>query len=339
MAIKLSNNAVSHLAGTLAQADTQIILMPGEGAMFPALDPGDFFPATLVNASGNYEIVRATARSNDTLTVLRAQEGTAALAFSAGDRIELRFTAGVYDLLRQAIDAKFDKSGGAVSGDLAVDGAITQGGNQVWHAGNLDPSIYASLTGATFTGKVTGATISMAMGEDSATQGSFVCRSTGTGDNNMAGLSFYNDAYAIKMGVRADGYFGIGGWSRGLWSWYSDTNGNMVAAGNVSAYSDPRLKENVERIGGALAIIEQLDGVRFTWNDRTKLIGRPGARDIGVLADQVEAVLPEIVGRSIADEENSGEQWRVVAYDKLVPVLIEAVKELAAEMRTIVRGM
>ncbi|MNN28817.1 hypothetical protein D3C81_1423990 [compost metagenome] len=105
----------------------------------------------------------------------------------------------------------------------------------------------------------------------------------------------------------------------------------MIAAGNVGAYSDPRLKDDVARIDGALAIVQQLDGVRFTWNGKSQLIGKPGERDIGILADQVEAVLPEIVSRSVPDADNDNEQWRVVAYDKLVPVLIEAIKELAAE--------
>ncbi|CAH0532146.1 tail fiber protein [Ralstonia phage UAM5] len=95
MAIKLSNNAVSRLAAELAQGDTQIILTPGDGSMFPTLAPGDFFPATLVKTSGQYEIVRATARDVDALTVTRAQESTQAMSFATGDRIELRITAGI----------------------------------------------------------------------------------------------------------------------------------------------------------------------------------------------------------------------------------------------------
>lgn len=89
----------------------------------------------------------------------------------------------------------------------------------------------------------------------------------------------------------------------------------------------------MELIGGALDIIEQLRGVRFTWNDKTKLIGKPGQRDIGVLADEVEAVLPELVSLSMPDDDNGGQQWRVVDYAKLAPVLIEAVKELAVRVQ------
>lgn len=193
---------------------------------------------------------------------------------------------------------------------------------------------YLPLTGGAMTGLFTGRTSGMSMTQDGgAAPGSISVRASGTGDANLAGISFSNDAYSIKLGVRADGYFGLGGWSRAAWSWYSDAAGNVVAAGNITAYSDPRLKDDVERIGGALNIIEALDGVRFTWNGKTSLIGRPGARDIGVLADQVQAVLPELVALSVPDEENGGERWRTVAYDKLVPVLIEAVKELSARVK------
>jgi hypothetical protein len=307
MALKLANNAVSQLAANVAVGATTLSVTPGDGAKFPTLGAGDWFPLTVVKSSGALEIMRCTARTTDTLTVSRAQEGTAALAFSAGDRVELRWTSAAYLDVSNRADAAQTAANAAQS---TANAALPKGGG-------------------TMAGLLTGATISMSMDGNDTNSGSFKCRSTGTGDANLAGMSFNNDAYAIKMGVRADGYFGIGGWSRPAWSWYSDPNGNMVSAGNVSAYSDPLLKKDVERIRGALWIIQQLDGVRFTWNGRTHLIGRPGARDIGVLADQVEAVLPEIVGRSVPDEGNDGQQWRVVAYDKLVPVLIEAVKEIA----------
>ena len=160
--------------------------------------------------------------------------------------------------------------------------------------------------------------------------GSFIARSSGTGDSNLAGISFYNDAYAIKLGVRADGVFGLGGWSRGAWSWYSDSGGNMVAAGNVTAYSDPKLKDVTGKIDNALGIVDQLNGVRFNWKSGIPHIEvKAGKSDIGVLANEVEAVLPEIVSESINID---GDSYKMVSYEKLVPVLIEAIKELKAEV-------
>lgn len=106
MPLKLSNNAVSRLAASLTTSATTLSVMPGDGAKFPALTAGDWFPLTIVKSDGALEIVKCTARSTDTFTVTRAQEGTAALAFSAGDRVELRLTAAAVNEVNQtAINA------------------------------------------------------------------------------------------------------------------------------------------------------------------------------------------------------------------------------------------
>jgi hypothetical protein len=161
-------------------------------------------------------------------------------------------------------------------------------------------------------------------------------RNNGAG---VAAISFHcQGGYGIKLHLRSDGYFGLGGWSSSAWRWYSVPNGDMIAAGNIGAYSDPRLKEEIERIEGALDIIDKLDGVRYRWNNRSKMIGRPGERDIGVLSDQVEAVLPELVGLSAPDDENDGKQWKVVYYEKLAAVLIEGIKALRQMARTLTRA-
>lgn len=182
------------------------------------------------------------------------------------------------------------------------------------------------INGGTLTGQLIGATLSMSMSQDGgANNGSFVVRASGTGDANLAGITFHNDSYAIKLGVRADGAFGLGGWSRAAWSWYSDSSGNMVAAGNVTAYSDPRLKENFKKVEKPLDILSKLDGGTFTWKhgyQHTEC--KAGKQDYGILADQVELVMPEIVTESI---EIDGEKYKTVAYEKLIPVLIEAIKQ------------
>ena len=194
----------------------------------------------------------------------------------------------------------------------------------------ISTATQTALNGKLSTGQLTvslvGASASMGMLVNDTTTGSFICKSTGTGDANLAGITLWNDVYAAKFGVRADGYIGIGGWSRAAWSWYTDPAGNMVAAGNVTAYSDPRLKDNIRKIENPMTILNALDGVRYVWNERSKLIeAKWGQEDIGILADQVKSVLPEIVSASIKDEEN-GEVYDTVDYSKLVPVLIEAIK-------------
>jgi hypothetical protein len=97
MGLKLSNNASSTLAGAITAVATSFNVAATEGARFPALGAGDWCMATLVKiVAGNEEreIVKVTARTNDSFTVVRGQEGTTGTTFSAGDRIELRLTAG-----------------------------------------------------------------------------------------------------------------------------------------------------------------------------------------------------------------------------------------------------
>lgn len=107
--LKLTNNAVARLAGSIVAGSTSISLAPGNGALFPAITGAEHFPATLVAVDGTFEIIDVTARVGDVLTVTRAQEGTAAAAFTAGDRLELRLTAGALstelERLQTAIDA------------------------------------------------------------------------------------------------------------------------------------------------------------------------------------------------------------------------------------------
>lgn len=189
---------------------------------------------------------------------------------------------------------------------------------------------YLKLDGSnTMTGQLQGAAIASNVNQSSDTSSILVRNNGGTGDSNVAAIGFQclNNA-GIKMHLRADGYFGIGGLTQQTWKWYVAANGDMTTAGDVISYSDPRLKNDVTKIEDALAIVRGMNGVRFTWNKRSELIAnKAGVKDVGVMADEVKAVLPEVV-REIIKDENNGETYLGVAYEKIVPVLIEAIKEL-----------
>ena len=96
-----------------------------------------------------------------------------------------------------------------------------------------------------------------------------------------------------------------------------------VTAPNFVSSSDARLKSDIETIADALALVSALRGVRFTMD---------GSRQIGVIAQEVEAVLPEVVR---ADGQ-SGQLS--VAYGNIVGLLIEAIKELAARVAALEEG-
>lgn len=102
-----TNNAQGTLNAGITAVATSLTLTSGQGALFPSLSGGDWFLATIYEFSGtaevNHEIVKVTARATDTLTIVRAQEGTTGRAFSAGAPIQLRATAGTIELLRDGL--------------------------------------------------------------------------------------------------------------------------------------------------------------------------------------------------------------------------------------------
>lgn len=97
MALKLANNVSSTLDGSVAAIDTSIAVAAEEASMFPELGPDDWFPVTVVDGAGNVEIMRVTARSSATMTVVRGREGTTPLDFDGGARVEIRMTAGTFE--------------------------------------------------------------------------------------------------------------------------------------------------------------------------------------------------------------------------------------------------
>ena len=116
--------------------------------------------------------------------------------------------------------------------------------------------------------------------------------------------------------------------------------GAIYATGAITAFfSDKRLKTVSGKIENALDKVAKLSGVYYTFNDTAKSFGYDSDEvQVGVLAQDVEEVLPEIVKAAPFDlDENnnskSGENYKTVQYEKLVPLLIEAINELQAKVK------
>jgi hypothetical protein len=120
-------------------------------------------------------------------------------------------------------------------------------------------------------------------------------------------------------------------------------NGNIWASGDITAYySDMRLKTKISNIENALDKVLSLNGFYYTNNETAKEFGYNDDKvQVGVSAQEVEAILPEIVSLAAFDItgnekgemlSKSGENYKTVKYDKLVPLLIEAIKELKLEL-------
>lgn len=97
------------------------------------------------------------------------------------------------------------------------------------------------------------------------------------------------------------------------------TNGGIITATEFNATSDMRLKDNITAVQNPLDILAAISGVQFNWKAN-------GKEAVGVLAQEIEKVLPQIVN-------TNADGYKAVSYDSLIPILIEAIKELAAKVK------
>jgi hypothetical protein len=118
MTVKFTNNASATLATSINTSVTSISVTAGQGAQFPSLTSGEFFYATLVDSSNNLEIVKVTARSSDTLTVVRGQDSTTHKSYIAGDKLELRVVAAALNGMVSDASSYTDTSVGTVNTSL-----------------------------------------------------------------------------------------------------------------------------------------------------------------------------------------------------------------------------
>jgi hypothetical protein len=158
-------------------------------------------------------------------------------------------------------------------------------------------------------------------------------------------------AIGYHTGIKIGGYYGYNGtriynnsdFATQIAS-FGDGDNNFRSYYNVIAYaSDKRLKENVVNIDNALQKVMKLNGVTFDWKKEVIDLGfQPDSwHECGVLAQEVEAVLPEAVEIAPFDYDwknedgshsKSGKKYLTVKYEKLVPLLIEAMKEQQSQI-------
>jgi hypothetical protein len=167
----------------------------------------------------------------------------------------------------------------------------------------------------------------------------------GNGQNNSKNLVYHNSSRVVTLYLDNSSLFGLLDNSGGFVRWYSSNNGDFNVYGTLyQGFSDARLKANIAPISDALAKVSRINGVTFNANE---LAGSFGYKDTktqaGVLAHEIEAVLPEAVAIAPFDTDHkdgvvtskSGKNYKTVQYEKLVPLLIEAIKELAAKVEAL----
>jgi len=127
MVMKFTNNATATLASSINDSVTSLTVTTGLGTLFPTLSGGDYFYCTLSDVSGDIEIVKVTARSTDTFTIVRGQDNTTADSWAAGDKVELRLVAASLNDIPKldetnTFSARQTFTAGAVSGPWTTAG-------------------------------------------------------------------------------------------------------------------------------------------------------------------------------------------------------------------------
>lgn len=144
-------------------------------------------------------------------------------------------------------------------------------------------------------------------------------------DTGLVKLAQYNGAVAIGTGTVSSSTAELSVYGM---LYTSGPQGEIRASNEITAYfsSDARLKENIKLIENPITILDQIRGVTFDWTDE-HMASRGGEdgyfvrkHDIGVIAQEVQAVLPELVG-------TREDGYLAVKYEKMVALLIEAIKE------------
>ena len=196
--------------------------------------------------------------------------------------------------------------GAGISGAAYIGGATTITGAATLNGGVVTSTITASS--ATISGTVTAATVTMSAG----------IQNTPIGNATSSTGSFSS----LGVGTAASG-----------------TGGELRCTNAITAfYSDQRLKTEVQKIDNALDKIDQLVGVIYTQNKLAETFGYNNyERQVGLYTQHVELVQPEAVKPApfdIAEDgsSKSGQNYKTLVYERLVPLLVEGIKELRREI-------
>jgi hypothetical protein len=207
---------------------------------------------------------------------------------------------------------------------IAVD-LMTQSGLTAGTYNNVTVTTKGIVTAASNVSYLTSAVTSLAGTTNQITA------SASTGSVTLSLPQNIDTAATVQFGA-----LGIGSASGIMTGIATGASGEIRASGNVTAYytSDERLKSNVAKIENALEKVTQIDGVIYDWNDDYKKIHGDvdgyfvREKNSGVIAQQVEKVFPNVV----ADRADG---YKAVRYELLVPLLIEAIKDLKAEIEAL----
>ncbi len=183
---------------------------------------------------------------------------------------------------------------------------------------SLGSSVTLTNAGVTSNVAGTGISVSGATGAVTITNTGVTSAVAGTG----VGVSGATGAVTISIGQAVATSSNVQFNSLGVGMAASATAGRIDATNDIVAYSssDKRFKDNIKPIENSLEKISKISGNTFDWKEENKIEHGYEGNDVGVIAQEIEAVLPQLV-----QTRESG--YKAVKYDKLVALLIEGIKE------------
>ena len=232
-------------------------------------------------------------------------------------------------------DVKLD-----VRGEIAVDYNATYGlrfynqpRNNWSSIGNIDTSTGANMVFKTGSGEAVRILDSGRVGVGETAPDNLLHVNSGTTNvaakfestDSIAAIQFTDNSGSAEIGCSGTSNTF---YPNGVLKMYLDASGNLVAAGNITAYgsmSDEKLKENIEIIKNPIEKIKNLKGVNFTYK-------KDGKKSTGLIAQDLEKVLPEAVytAKDLEDEEHLA-----IRYGNTVGLLVEAIKEQQEQIETL----
>lgn len=263
--------------------------------------------------------IAATVGVPQSLTITNSDLGSTQLIFKriADSSGVVRFQANTNDSIMQ-----FGASGGAaVSFDSTNRRVVyTSNTSSVINGNNVTVTALTSGTNTQYTVALPN-TISANTSGNAATASQINITSTNSG-------SIVGPLYAEGTGnqsIRTQTRIRMQPSTGNLW-----IDGEFRAIGDVYAYtsSDIRLKTNIKKIDNALQKIDKLDGIEYNWSVdacKNSINKDPEVREVGVIAQQVNEVLPEVV---TTREDGT----LAVRYERMIALLIEGIKELKQEI-------
>ena len=312
--VLVANNAWGTLNTEITQFASEIYLAPGQGDRFPnAVQGVTWFYGTLVDADNNIEIVRVVNRNAETLSVERGVDGTQARAFPAEARFELRPCAAVFndkvsqsDFNSEVADLRSDFA----AADSALESNLTTVINQVKEDYVTKVSLESQLKDITDDAAENYLTEEDITDKWLPLEGGEVTGTIRVEPEEGGGVIIAGGNLTVNKGSNSSG---------------TTIGGDINAAGGIygqylQATSDIRMKDNVKFVGKGwgLNIASRITPITFSWKNT-------GEESVGVIAQEVEGVLPQAVRKS-------GDTLSV-NYGSLTTVCLAAIQDLLREKK------